>query len=332
MREPARELTAVAEEAAAGRPRLSVITPAYNEAANLPVLHERLAGLAAGLGTEWEWIVVDDHSMDETPAVLARLAEEDGRVRGIRLARNHGSHVALVCGLDHARGDCAVVLAADLQDPPEEIPRLLREWRQGAQVVWAVRAQREGAGWLQLAFARLYYALMRRTTALRALPATGADFFLVDRRVIEALKQFRERHVSLLALITWMGFRQAAITYTKQARLHGRSGWTTGKKLKLAMDSITSFTYFPIRLMSYVGFLTAAAGFSYALVVVSSAWRGHPPTGWASLMVVVLIVGGIQMLMLGVLGEYLWRALDEARERPKYLVEALFESSRGPSS
>jgi len=166
---------------------------------------------------------------------------------------------------------------------------------------------------------------MRRTVALRDLPAAGADFFLMDRCVIDAFNQFHESHVSILALITWMGFRQATISYNKQARLHGRSGWSLEKKLKLVVDSITSFTYFPIRLMSYVGFAIALFGFLYAGFVVSTALRGHPPQGWASLMVVVLVLGGIQMVMLGVLGEYLWRALDEARRRPRYIIEAAFD-------
>jgi hypothetical protein len=166
---------------------------------------------------------------------------------------------------------------------------------------------------------------MRRTGALRDLPAAGADFFLVDRCVIDAFNQFRESHVSILALITWMGFRQAAVSYDKQARLHGRSGWNLEKKLKLVLDSVTSFTYFPIRLMSYVGFTTALLGFLYAGLVTFNALRGLPPQGWASLMVVVLLLGGVQMLMLGVLGEYLWRALDESRQRPRYIIEAVTE-------
>ena len=306
-------------------PTLTIVTPAYNEAQNLPVLYERLLEAIESLDVDLEWVIVDDHSHDETPAVVARLVTQDARVRGVRLARNCGSHTALLCGLDQARGDCAIIMAADLQDPPEEIPRLLESWRRGAHVVWAVRARREGVGRIRLAFARLYYFLMRRLSALRSMSATGADFFLIDRRVIDALRTFRERHVSVLALIGWMGFRQTSIEYTKQARLHGRSGWTLGKKLKLLVDSVTSFTYFPIRLMSYLGFLTATGGFGYAVVVMISALRGHPPTGWASLMMVVLLLGGVQMVMLGVLGEYLWRALDESRARPRYIVEAMIQ-------
>jgi len=316
------ERTLGLEESTVRRPLLTIVTPAYNEAENLPVLYQRLRQVLDSNDTNWEWIVVDDHSTDRTFEVLTNLAEQDGRLRGFRFSRNFGSHTAITCGLHHARGDCAIVLAADLQDPPEEISRLLAEWQHGAQVVWAVRARREGEGATYLGFAHLYYALMRRTGALRDLPAEGADFFLIDRAVIDAFNQFRESHVSILALITWMGFCQATISYSKQARLHGRSGWNLEKKLKLVVDSITSFTYFPIRLMSYVGFITALLGFLYAGLVVFDALRGLPPQGWASLMVVVLVLGGIQMVMLGVLGEYLWRALDESRRRPRYLIEA----------
>lgn len=318
------------EESPIRRPFLTIVTPAYNEAENLPVLYQRLRGVLDSTDTDWEWIVVDDHSSDETPAVLTHLAEQDGRLRGFRFSRNFGSHTAITCGLNHALGGCAIVMAADLQDPPEKIPHLLAQWQHGAQVVWAVRAQREGESAIHLGFARLYYALMRRTGALRDLPPAGADFFLIDRRVIDAFNQFHESHVSILALITWMGFRQAVISYNKQARLHGRSGWSLERKLKLVVDSITSFTYFPIRLMSYVGFTTALLGFLYAGLVVFDALRGFPPQGWASLMVVMLILGGVQMVMLGVLGEYLWRALDEGRRRPRYIIEATIGERGAP--
>lgn len=304
------------------RPWLSVVTPAYNEAKNLPVLYERLGQVLAGLNVAWEWIVVDDHSGDDTFAVVASIAQRAGRVRVIRLARNSGSHMAITCGLHLAHGNCAVVLAADLQDPPEALPALLDQWQAGAQVVWAVRARRVSETASTAGFARLYHFIMRRVVGLQEMPTTGADFFLLDRLVLDAFHQFHERNVSIIALLTWMGFRQATITYDKQARLYGQSGWNLGKKLKMVVDSVTSFSYLPIRLMSIVGFIVAILGFLYAGLVMVNALGGRPPQGWASLMVVVLVVGGIQMLMMGVLGEYLWRALDESRRRPQYLIEA----------
>lgn len=303
-------------------PELTLVTPIYNEAANLPALYERLCATLEPLKLDWEWIAVDDHSADTGFQLLSDLARRDPRVRALRLARNSGSHAAIACGLHHSRGACAVVLAADLQDPPEIIPQLLEPWRQGAQVVWAARERRVGAGLGTRVFARLYYFLMRRVIGIRQMPATGADCFLLDQRVVEALRQCRESPVSLLALITWMGFRQITVPYDKQARLHGRSGWSLGRKVKLVIDSVTAFSYLPIRCMSFLGILVALLGFLYAGVVVVHAVIGKPTTGWASLMVVVLVLGGVQMLMLGMLGEYVWRTLEEARRRPRYLIEA----------
>jgi len=306
--------------------RLSLVTPAYNESDNLPLLYERVSTVLTQLDVDWEWIVVDDHSTDDTFKTIADISRRDAHVRAIRFARNFGSHKAILCGLDHAQGDCAVVLAADLQDPPETVPTLLAKWHDGAQVVWAARQGRKGETAATVGFARLYYLMMRRVVGLKEIPSMGADFFLIDRTVIDALRQFNESNASILALITWMGFRQTTITYEKQARQHGRSGWTLEKKLKLVLDSITSFTYLPIRLISYAGFVVALLGFLYAGLVIINALAGHPVQGWASLMVVLLVIGGIQMLMMGVLGEYLWRALDEARQRPRYLIEATTES------
>jgi polyisoprenyl-phosphate glycosyltransferase len=308
--------------AAHRRPRLSIITPAYNEERNLPVLYERLRAVLDKENVDWEWIVTDDHSSDRTFEVLAELGRRDMRVRVLRFSRNFGSHAGVSCGLRHARGDCAGMLAADLQDPPEVLPQLLEKWRAGGQVVWAVRGRREGEGALTLRMAGLFYWIMRNVVGMREMAATGADLFLIDRRVIEAYREFEERNVNVFALLTWMGFKQDTVIYTKEARLHGSSGWTLQKKLKLAVDSVTSFSYLPIRVMSWTGMFTAIAGLCYAIFIIGYALIGRSVEGWASLMVVVLVLGGFQMLMLGILGEYLWRALDEARRRPSYTVEA----------
>ena len=230
-----------------------------------------------------------------------------------------------------ARGDSAIVLAADLQDPPEIIPRLIAEWRAGAQVVWATRNRREGETASTLFFSRLYYFLMRRVVGMRTLPPNGADFFLIDRRVIDSLTRFHESNVSITALVTWVGFRQKNIAYDKQARLHGRSGWSLEKKFKLVWDSVTAFTYLPIRLMSCIGFIVALLGFLYACLVIGIVLLGRVVPGWTSLMVVILVLGGTQMIMIGVLGEYLWRVLDETRGRPKYIIEEMREPDPPPS-
>jgi polyisoprenyl-phosphate glycosyltransferase len=323
-------LTGEQSEKARHRILLSVVTPAYNEGANLPILYDRLRQVLERLDLGWEWVVVDDHSRDGTFDVMRGIAAQDPRARAIRLARNCGAHTAMMCGLQHVRGSCVVIMAGDLQDPPETLPRLLEQWQSGTQVVWAMREQREGEKLTTRAFARLYYLLMRRLVGIKEMPATGADFFLIDRRVVDALCQFREQNASILALITWMGFRQTAITYDKQARLQGSSGWNLEKKLKLVVDSVTSFTYLPIRVMSYFGFVVALLGLLYAGFVVFHAFMGTPAPGWSSLMVAVLVVGGIQMVMLGVLGEYLWRALDESRHRPRYLIEMVTDGCSLP--
>lgn len=302
---------------------ISVVTPAYNEMKNLPLLYERLQIVLDALPYHWEWVIIDDHSADDTFAVINRLAALDYRVRGIRLARNSGSHIALTCGLHAARGKCAIALASDLQDPPETIPLLLHEWHSGNQVVWAARSQRLGESAQRQRTSNFYYWLMRHVVGLKQMPPMGADFFLLDQGVLLAFRQFREGNVSILALITWMGFRQTFITYTKQARNHGKSGWTLKKKLKLFIDSITGFSYFPIRFMSYLGTGVALLGFLYAIFLIFNGLFGNPPQGWTTILVVILVIGGLQMLMMGVLGEYLWRALDESRRRPLYLVEAV---------
>ncbi len=305
--------------------RLSVITAFLNEEANLPRLRRHLVDGSARVAVTTEIILVDDHSTDGSGELAIQWAKEDSRVRYLRLARNSGSHAAFSAGLGQCRGDCAILMAADLQDPPELIPDLVAKWREGYDVVWAVRARREGERWTTRLCAAIYYWLMRRL-ALPDMPPKGADFFLVDRKVIDAYNRIQEKHTSLLAMIRWMGFRQTSIEYVKQARHGGKSKWTFGKKLKLFIDSIVSFSYLPIRLMSLLGFLMALCGFLYAGVVVISRLAGTvlAGTGFAALMTVLLVGQGMILMMLGVLGEYLWRTYDEARGRPRYIIEEVY--------
>ncbi len=302
--------------------RLSIITPAFNEVENLDAMYARLSAAAAGAGLEWEWVVVDDHSRDATFEVTQALALRDPRVRGLRLARNSGSHTAIACGLHHVTGDAAVVMAADLQDPPETLGAMLAAWRAGSQVVWAVRRQRAGESAPALGFSRVYYFIMRHLVGMKEMPATGADFFLADRIVIDAFRRFPERHVSVLALVTWMGFRQTSIEYDKQSRHAGRSGWTLSKKVKLVVDSVTGFSDAPIRFCSYTGLALIAAGFLVAVLGVAPLPGAR--SGVLSLVLAVVIaLAGVQLLALGVVGEYVWRALEESRRRPPYLIEAI---------
>ena len=299
---------------------LSVITPAFNEAQNIGRVYERLAAVLDAAGKDWEWLIVDDHSRDETFSIVQQLVARDPRVRGIRLARNSGSHVAIACGLHHVAGQAAVMLAADLQDPPETIHSLVECWRNGAQVVWAVRRQRPGER-AHAGFATLYYWMMRNVVGMREMPVRGADFFLVDRAVIEALRSFPERHVSILALITWLGFKQDFIEYDKQPRAAGRSGWTLARKIKLVVDSLVAFSDLPIRLCWFggAGLIVVALLLSVVALVGATAL----PLALLVMLAAVAGVGGIQLLALAMVGEYVWRAFDEARRRPLYVVEAV---------
>jgi dolichol-phosphate mannosyltransferase len=309
--------------ASRARPALiSIVTPCYREAENLPVLHARIKAALEGADFDWEHIVVDDHSPDTTFEVAAALAAVDPRIKVVRLARNSGAHLADYCGLELAQGDAGIVMAADLQDPPEIVPRLVERWRAGDQVVWACRRQREGVSPWSRFLSRVYYWLLARLVPNETLPPQGADFFLLDRKVMDALRRCGESNFSILALILWLGFRQGQIIYDKQARLHGRSSWNFGKKVRLVIDSIISFSHLPLRLISIFGFFVAVTGFLYAIYIAASYFVVKVPVeGWASLMVITLVLAGSQMIMLGVIGEYVWRTLHESRRRPRYNIE-----------
>lgn len=300
---------------------ISIVVPIWNEIANIPVFYDRLCKVMEAEKLDWEMIAVDDRSSDGSFELLSEMASRHKTLKVVRLARNFGSHPAIFCGLQYATKEAALIMAADLQDPPEVIPELIEKRDAGAKIVWAGRNVREGLSFFDLFFAESFHKLFRLMVGANKLPPQGADFVLIDRLVIDAIGQFREINTNFMALISWLDFDQASITYTKAARLSGETGWSFSRKIKLAVDSIVGFTYLPIRLMSFLGFFTALVGFMYAGVVLYNYLTGSPPEGWSSVMTAVLVIGGVQMLMLGVLGEYLWRALDEIRRRPRFLVE-----------
>jgi dolichol-phosphate mannosyltransferase len=225
---------------------LSIVTPAFNESQNLPLLYERLQKALNKLKLAWEWIVVDDHSIDDTYGVMAKIARQDKRVHVLRFAENRGSHLALACALREAKGECAVGMAADLQDPPEAIEQLRRKWKAGAKVVWAVRGEREGESLSTILFARIYYFIIRHLVGLKQVPPSGADFFLLDREILRKLAEAKLRNASILLLICSFGGRQDQILYTKKARAYGQSGWNLRKKFRLFLDSVTMFTMAPL--------------------------------------------------------------------------------------
>lgn len=312
---------------------ISIIIPTYNEEDNLSELHHRLSGIAKKIKKhDFEIIFVDDCSSDKTPDILEKIESTDNRVKIIRFSRNCGSHAAVMAGLDFCKGNVAIMLAADLQDPPEIIPQLLLEWEKGFKVVWGVRDKREGENFFTLFCSRIYYFLMNRLTDVTQQSA-GADVFLIDRMVIEAIKKSPEKNTSVYMLIAWLGFSQINIKYIKEIRHAGISKWTTSKRLKLFFDSLISFSYVPMRFMSFMGLISAFLGLLYSLVVFINALKGLPVQGWSSLMIVMLLLGGFQMIMLGLLGEYLWRTYDETRGRPRYVIEknTILEDASRPS-
>ena len=307
---------------------LSIVIPIFNEESGIPVLIDRLRSFAVRLAPlEVEVILVDDHSNDRSPQLLREVCSNDALFRYLRLAKNSGSHVAILAGLAHSCGRCAVFLAADLQDPPEIITGMLELWRAGNHVVWAVREEREGVSKLDVLLANMFYRLLNLLGEVH-LPPRGSDFALLDRKAVDALLRSAGSDPSIGGEIARLGFTSAQISYTKQKRAAGASKWTLKRKLKAFADAFVSFSYAPLRAMSYLGMVSSLLGFGYALAVIVLRFTTRTPIqGWSSLVVLVLVTGGVQMMMLGVLGEYLWRTLEAARRRPSYFLEETSEDS-----
>jgi len=301
-------------------PSLSIVIPLYNEEPNIPILIDRLLQIAKDLPDEsFEFIFIDDGSRDSSFSVLSGFGKKDERIKVLKFSRNFGSHLACLAGLKHAQGERAIVMAADLQDPPELIANLLQAQTQGIDVVWAKREARRESKRV-LFFASLYHRFMRRFV-FPDWPGEGADVVLLTKRVRDALLTWPERNTSIFGQIFWLGFPQKVISYVKGTRFAGLSKWNFSKRLKLGLDSVVSFSFFPIRLISYLGMFISLAGFLYAfLLVFLRLFEITQIPGWASLMIVVLLVSGLQLLMLGVIGEYLWRSADQVKTRPFYVI------------
>lgn len=296
-------------------PMISIIFPCFNEESNLRPLLEQLKKVTDSLPDTFEFLFVDDASTDGTARLIDELQREDERVHTVRLARNAGSHAAISAGLSSCSGDAAIVMAADLQDPPRLIPLLIEQWKAGYRIVWGARAARMGESLPVKIFSRAYHAAMNVLTTVK-FPPKGADVFLADRAAIDAMKNTPEKHTSVFMLLAWIGFSQTTIEYVKEARHSGRSKWTFAAKIKLALDTVISFSDIPLRYMSIIGVLTALIGIAYAVTMLFQDRSAE-----IVMLTALLLVGGIQMLMLGILGEYLWRTFDESRHRPRYIVE-----------
>ena len=303
-------------------PKFSIIVPVYFNESNLPTTIPALQKILTTLSPvhmDGELIFVDDGSKDRSFEILKNFAAQDARVKLIRFVKNYGAHTALLAGLDYATGDAIAFIMADLQDPPELLEEMFVAWQKGSKIVIATRSEREDH-LIDRIFASVFWGFMRRF-ALKDIPKGGFDFVLFDRAVRDILVQMRERNSHLMTQILWTGFPPTIIPYIRRKRRLGKSKWTFSKKLKLFIDSAIAFSHVPVRAMSLLGLATACSGFVYAFLILLQRFRiGAPVPGWTSLIVVVLILGGLQMLMLGFIGEYLWRIFDESRHRPMYVT------------
>lgn len=305
------------------RPALSVVVPAFDEQEVLAEFHRRLAAAMDGIGLSWEVVYVNDGSRDATLEVMLGLRAADPRVAVVNLSRNFGKEIALTAGLDHARGtDAVVVIDADLQDPPEVIAELVAAWREGFDVVYAQRRVRHGEGVIKRATAAAFYRVMQRIGGRVVLPKDTGDFRLMSRRALDALLSLREQHRFMKGLFAWVGFPARPVLYDRAPRAAGRTKWNWWKLWNLSLEGITSFTVAPLKVATYLGLATAAIALVYgAVVVIQTLLFGNPVAGYPSLMTVMLFLGGVQLITLGIIGEYLGRVFNETKRRPLYLVE-----------
>ena len=311
---------------------VSLVVPAYNEAEVLPLLYERVTAVMAALGESYELILVNDGSRDATAQVLADLAARDPRVRYLTLARNFGHQIALTCGMDHATGDAVITLDADLQHPPELIGELLAQWRAGHEIVYTERRNTAGVGLAKRVTSRLFYGLINRASATH-IPLNAADFRLLDRQVVDSLQRLPERARFLRGLIAWVGYRQAVVPFEAPERAAGLTKYTFRKMLRFAVDAVTGFSSLPLQLASYVGFVVSVAGFLLGLVTI---WQrlfepGRNVAGYTTIVVLILFLGGLQLISLGIIGEYIARIYEEVKGRPLYLVREMKGFDRPPA-
>ncbi|MEB3237864.1 MAG: glycosyltransferase family 2 protein [Candidatus Sericytochromatia bacterium] len=304
----------------AARTRVSVVAPCYDEEEGLPALRARLTDVLDRLGSPWELILVDDGSRDGTLDLMRAFASEDPRIKAVGLSRNFGHQVAATAGLDHATGDAIILIDADLQDPPELIPQMLELWREGWDVVYAQRRTRVGETAFKRWTAQAFYRILRSLTQVH-IPLDTGDFRLMDRKVVDALHQLPERHRFLRGLVSWVGFRQTGLVFDRAERFAGSTKYPLRKMLAFALDGITGFSFLPLQVASWLGvWVSVMAFFSICWVLWETLVRHGTVPGWASLMVAILFLGGVQLLTIGLIGEYIGRILDEVRQRPLYLV------------
>jgi dolichol-phosphate mannosyltransferase len=301
--------------------RYSIVAPIYNEEGNIALLHERITQVMESIGESWELILVNDGSVDTSPALIDEVAARDPRVKAIHFARNFGHQIAVTAGIDHAAGDAVVLIDADLQDPPEVIAELIERWKAGFEVVYAIREQREGESWFKLATAKLFYRLIYRITDVK-IPLDTGDFRLMDRKVVDALKSMREHNRFIRGMTSWVGFRQTGVRYIRKARHSGETKYPLRKMIRFAWDAVTGFSFYPLQIMIYVALLLGTLAllaipvFSLLRLVYGEQFFG----GQATTIVLLLLLSSFQLFFLFVLGQYVARTYDEARDRPLYIV------------
>jgi polyisoprenyl-phosphate glycosyltransferase len=301
-------------------PVISIIVPVFNEKETLPELMRRLTPVLDSTGEPWELILVDDGSRDGSTEIIRELGRQDARVRPIIFARNFGHQIAVTAGLDYSRGKAVVIIDADLQDPPEVILDLIAKWREGYQVVYAVRSEREGESWFKTFTASIFYRLIYRITDVK-IPLDTGDFRLMDRAVVNVMNRMREKHRFLRGMSAWVGFQQVGVSYRRAARFAGKTKYPFRKMLKLALNAVTSFSYFPLQVSTYFGFFIASiAILAIPVVIIGRLMGSQAFFGQATTLISVLFLGGVQLICFGILGEYIGRIYDEVKGRPLYIV------------
>ncbi len=298
----------------------TVIAPIYNEVESIPKLWERLSEVMEKAGAPWELILVDDGSTDGSTELIRDLAKKHTSVRPVIFARNFGHQVAVSAGMDYSRGDAVIIIDADLQDPPELILDMITKWKEGYEVVYAVRSEREGETWFKRVTASVFYRLIYRITDVK-IPLDTGDFRLIDRAVVNIMVRMKERHRFLRGMAAWVGFKQVGLPYKRAARFAGVTKYPFRKMLKLALNAITGFSYFPLQVATYIGFISAGLSIlAIPVVIIVRLTVANSFFGQASTLISVLFLGGVQLISLGILGEYIGRIYEEVKGRPLYIV------------
>ena len=300
--------------------RYSVILPVFNEQDNLLKLHQRLTGAIDSITTDYEMIFIDDCSNDNSYEILKALNKQDLRVKIIKFTKNCGHQIAITCGLDFAEGNAAIIMDADLQDPPEVIPKFIEKHEQGYEIVYAIREKREGETFFKKVTAFFFYRIMKVFTNIE-MPLDAGDFRLIDRKVIDSLKSMQERNKFLRGLIVWTGYSQIGVPFRRDARNAGTTKYTTLKMFKLAFDGIFSFSNIPLRFATIFGLLVSVLSFLLAIYALYLKFSNIAVPGWTSLLLTILFIGGVQLMTIGIIGEYLGRIYDEVKMRPLYIIK-----------